>query len=133
MASELRVNTLKDAAGNNSVAMTNVARGTLKAWVNFNGTGTIAARGSLNLSSLADNGTGQYGINYASAWSAVTYAFTGTMGQDTATSRTTGGMMFDDQGSTPSTTAHRTVARNKGNANNVDCANIHCLVVGDLA
>ena len=42
MASELRVNTLKDAAGNNSIATSFVANGSAKAWVNFNGTGTIA-------------------------------------------------------------------------------------------
>ena len=128
--STVHCNTVQTSSGG---AVTLTKQMALRGWVNFNGTGTIAARDSLNLSSLGDNGTGQYEINYASAWSAVTYAFTGTMGQDTATSRTTGGMMFDDQGSTPSTTAHRTVARNKGNAANVDCANIHCLVVGDLA
>ena len=33
MASELRVNTLKDASGNNSVATSTVARGSAKAWV----------------------------------------------------------------------------------------------------
>ena len=46
MASELRVNTLKDASGNNSIATSFVAQGSAKAWVNFNGTGTIAARDS---------------------------------------------------------------------------------------
>ena len=35
MASELRVNTLKDAAGNNSIATSFVAGGSAKAWVNF--------------------------------------------------------------------------------------------------
>ena len=57
MASELRVNTLKDASGNNSVATSVVFNGTAKAWVNFNGTGTIATRDSNNVSSLTDNGT----------------------------------------------------------------------------
>ena len=131
MTSVLNVDSIAAKDGTSPVELTK--QQAVRLWVIFNVTGTIAARDSLNLSSLADNGTGQYGINYASAWSAVTYAFTGTMGQDTATSRTTGGMMFDDQGSTPTTTAHRTVSRNKGNASNVDCANIHCLVVGDLA
>ena len=36
MASELRVNTLKDASGNNSVATSTVAEGTAKAWTNLN-------------------------------------------------------------------------------------------------
>ena len=64
MASELRVNTLKDAAGNNSIATSFVAGGSAKAWVNFNGTGTIAARDSFNLSSLTDSGTGLYVVNH---------------------------------------------------------------------
>jgi hypothetical protein len=35
-----------------------------RAWVNFNGTGTIAIRGSGNVSSITDNGTGDYIINF---------------------------------------------------------------------
>ena len=74
MASELRVNTLKDAAGNNSVAMQYVAEGTAKAWINFNGTGTIAARDSLNVSGLVDGGTGDYTVSFSSAFSNSDYA-----------------------------------------------------------
>jgi hypothetical protein len=48
-----------------SIATNYVVNGSAKAWVNFNGTGTIAARDSLNLSSLTDNSTG----NYTSSWS----------------------------------------------------------------
>ena len=69
MASELRVNTLKDASGNNSIATSYVAGGSAKCWVNFNGTGTIAARDSLNVSSLTDNSTGYYRTNISSAMS----------------------------------------------------------------
>ena len=68
MASELRVDTLKDSSGNNSVGMAYVAGGSAKAWVNFNGTGTIAARDSLNLSSLTDNGTALYTNNLVSSF-----------------------------------------------------------------
>ena len=39
----------------------------VKAWVNFNGTGTIAARGSLNHSSLTDNGNGRYTVTISNA------------------------------------------------------------------
>ena len=61
MASELRVNTLKDAAGNNSVGMEYVANGSAKAHVRFNGSGTVAISGySLNVSSVTDFGTGNY-------------------------------------------------------------------------
>jgi hypothetical protein len=74
MASELRVNTLKDAAGNNSVGMEYVANGSAKAWVNFNGTGTIAARDSLNFSSLTDHGTGSYSVTFNTSFSNNDYA-----------------------------------------------------------
>ena len=69
MASELRVNTLKDAAGNNSIATSFVAGGSAKAWVNFNGTGTIAIRDSLNAAGLVDDGTGIYTVNYSNSLS----------------------------------------------------------------
>ena len=36
-----------------------------KAWVNFNGTGTVAIRGSYNVSSITDNGTGRYNVNFS--------------------------------------------------------------------
>ena len=38
-----------------------------KAWVNFNGTGTVAIRGEYNVSSITDRGTGQYTVNMTSA------------------------------------------------------------------
>lgn len=38
-----------------------------RAWVNFNGTGTVAIRGSGNVSSISDNGTGDYTINFTTA------------------------------------------------------------------
>jgi hypothetical protein len=47
--------------------------GVAAAWVNFNGTGTIAARDSLNLSSLTDNGTGDYDISVSSAFGNTNY------------------------------------------------------------
>ena len=38
-----------------------------RAWVNFNGTGTVAIRASGNVSSITDNGTGDYTINFTTA------------------------------------------------------------------
>ena len=73
MASELRVNTLKDAAGNNSIATSFVAGGSAKAWINFAGAGT-SVNDSLNISSLADNATGKFTVTMSSAMDAVNYA-----------------------------------------------------------
>ena len=44
------------------------------AWVNFNGTGTVAIRSSYNVSSITDNGTGLYTVNFATALSDANYS-----------------------------------------------------------
>ena len=49
--------------------------GTLcRAWVNFNGTSTVAIRGSFNVSSITDNGSGDYTVNFSNALSDGNYA-----------------------------------------------------------
>lgn len=77
MASELRVNTLKDASGNNSIAMQYVANGSAKVWVNLDGTGTIAISDSFNVTSATDNGTGNYTITIANDMSNTVYTVSG--------------------------------------------------------
>jgi hypothetical protein len=49
-----------------------------RAWVNFNGTGTPAIRASGNVSSITDNGTGDYTVNFTTAMSDANYATIGT-------------------------------------------------------
>ncbi len=53
-----------------------------RAWVNFNGTGTVAIRGSGNVSSLTDNGTGDYTVNFTTAMPDTNYGFSGMGRQD---------------------------------------------------
>ena len=79
MASELRVNTLKDAAGNNSIATSFVANGSAKSFINFNAA-TPAIRKSFNVSSLDDNGTGLFDVNFSSAMGDVNYTLTSGSG-----------------------------------------------------
>jgi hypothetical protein len=45
-----------------------------KAWVNFNGTGTVAIRGGYNVSSITDNGTGDYTVNFSTAMPNANYS-----------------------------------------------------------
>ena len=45
-----------------------------RAWVNFDGTGTVAIRGSGNVSSITDNGTGDYTVNFTTAMQDVNFA-----------------------------------------------------------
>ena len=48
-----------------------------RAWVNFNGIGTVAIRASGNVSSITDNGTGDYTINFTTAMTDTNYCFSG--------------------------------------------------------
>jgi len=45
-----------------------------RAWVNFNGTGTVAIRDSGNVSSITDNGTGDYTVNFTTAMPDANYS-----------------------------------------------------------
>jgi hypothetical protein len=46
----------------------------IRGWVNFNGTGTIAIRGSGNVSSISDGGTGIYTVNWNTPMPSATYS-----------------------------------------------------------
>jgi hypothetical protein len=50
-----------------------------RAWVNFNGTGTPAIRASGNVTSITDNNTGDYTINFTTAMPDANYAVNGTV------------------------------------------------------
>jgi len=51
-----------------------VVNGSAKAWIAFNGTGTIATRNSFGVTSISDNSTGNYTVNFSNSFSAADYA-----------------------------------------------------------
>ena len=53
-----------------------------KAWVNFNGTGTVAVRGDGNVSSITDNATGKYTVNFSDSLTDANFSVTGLPGQN---------------------------------------------------
>ena len=55
-----------------------------KAWVNFNGTSTVAIRASYNVSSITDNGTADYTVNFTTALADANYAAQLSSGQNSA-------------------------------------------------
>ena len=79
--SEIKVDTLTGKTTANDITVTvgasataKLEQGLAKAWLNMNGTGTIAIRDSLNTSSITDNGTGNYTQNINNDFSAATYS-----------------------------------------------------------
>ena len=73
----------EDASGNlafnSGYGSSAVAYG-CRAWVNFNGTGTVAIRASGNVSSITDNGTGDYTVNFTTAMVDANYGISGFAG-----------------------------------------------------
>ena len=130
MASELRVNTLKDASGNNSIATSFVANGSAKAWANLNGTGTIALRDNFNVSSFTDNGTGQYTCNLTSATSDANYAVATSGYNDNSLYSL---LVSVHEAAVPTTTTYRLACQQINTTTVYDAARVHSLVMGDLA
>ena len=83
MASELRVNTLKDASGNNSVGISYVSNGSAKAWCNSDGTAITSAsdltgvRDSFNISTVVDTSTGHFTLSWTSTMANENYSVSG--------------------------------------------------------
>jgi hypothetical protein len=77
--STLKVTNIQsNAAGFNDVVSFQNSSGTqngtlCRAWVNFNGTGTVAIRDNFNVSSITDNGTGNYTVNFTNALADANY------------------------------------------------------------
>ena len=73
--STLRVNNITDTSGGDTNL--NVPN-TAKAWVNFNGVGTVAIRADFNVNTITDNGTGSYTVNFSNALADTNYSAVGT-------------------------------------------------------
>ena len=78
-----------------------------RAWINFNGTGTPAIRGSGNVTSITDNGTGDYTINFTTAMTDANYSTVGTTATPSAAH---GVVMFFAGTGTATTTSNVRIA-----------------------
>jgi len=78
--SVVKVDTIRDnGSGFNDVVAFQNSGGTEngrlnRAFVNFNGQGSVAIRGNFNVNSITDNGTGNFSVNFANAMSDANYA-----------------------------------------------------------
>ena len=98
-----------------------------RAWVNFDGTGTVAIRDSANVSSVTDNGTGDYTINFAIAMPDANYTINANTSFD-------GGGFTGQQNAQPKadftllTTSFKVVTSNSSNAVLIDATKIFVVV-----
>tara|TARA_Y100001951_G_scaffold40207_1_gene31800 strand:+ start:111 stop:518 length:408 start_codon:yes stop_codon:yes gene_type:complete len=82
MASELRVNTLKDASGNNSIATSVVFAGTAKAWVVCDQRTSLSTGDSYNIASTSDESAGELQHNFTNNMGSAEYSIAGACGYE---------------------------------------------------
>ena len=107
---------------------------TAKAWVNFNGVGTVAIRSSYNVSSITDNGVGDYTVNFTNAMADTNYILQATGCPNSIGAE--GDITIQSPKSVPSTTAIRVQNGVPGTAYNtpltpMDSTYIHVLIFGN--
>ena len=116
-----------ESDGGTSVTQ-NLVQGLAKAWVNFNGEGTIATRASFNVASLTDLGTGNHEYNLTNNMSSANYARLVSAG-DSGNRR-----VADTGAATSNTTSKGTVIhQNISNASLADGGDNNGAMLGGLA
>ena len=92
------------------------ASGLCKAWVNFNGTSTVAIRASYNVSSITDNGTGDYTVNFTTALADANYCWQGTIWRNVTNADGSGAVAQNYNNSTVTSSALQVFCRDVNDA-----------------
>lgn len=146
--SEIKVDTLTGKTTANDITVTagatatmSLEQGLAKAWINFNGAGTIATRDSFNVASIADNGTGIYTVTYSSAMGNTSYMTVASSGCNRngnshtswCAADTTSSGTGDTDAYTSKTASALQICNLTGANGNDDTIDTNLLVQGDLA
>jgi len=125
MAGKVVVSTLNNDTG--VLATQNGMTGIAKAWVNFDGTGTVAIRDSFNVSSITDNGTGNYTVNFTTAMPNANYSSFGFMKRSSADGGSEGFIVIDKDTSPATTSIRVRTSNTSGTALDVTIVNVSVL------
>ena len=134
MASELKVDKFTGVTtagsilvtGEGNSTTTNLQQGLGKVWINFNGESTIASRDTFNVGSIADEGTGDYQLNYTNNMGNANYAPSGMSEAD-------GKVVIDDSDYSSHVTTSSLDVEAKSGGSNIDREVICVTIHGDLA
>ena len=149
MTSQLNVDTIVDKAGsggtNVKVANTstyvsdggsatqNTVQGLVKAWSHFQGSGTAANVDGYNISSIDDDGTGDYGLHYTNNMGNSTYLLVNGMDDDGVSTAVVGVDTTNGTMATGSVDFELFYVTAGDNRTNYDYANAYLAIIGDLA
>jgi len=128
--SEIRATTISDAAGTGPITLTK--QSAAKAFANFDGTGALTIRSSLNGSSITDNGTGRHALNFTSSFSDTSYMPVGAA--SSTGSSVEYNHRFEVSGITMTNAGWKEIQTlNDGNGGYLDVTHLSILCHGDLA
>jgi hypothetical protein len=96
-----------------------------RAWVNFNGTGTVAIRASGNVTSITDNGTGDYTVNFTTAMPDANYSVNAIGYADNVSYNLN---MYLTEATAPTTSLFRVVSRQTNTTASFDSARVYLAV-----
>jgi hypothetical protein len=74
----MKVNGTSGLTFPDTTTLASAGQASVRAWVNFNGTGTVAIRAAYNVTSITDNGTGDYTVNFTTALPDANYSAVGS-------------------------------------------------------
>ena len=130
MAGTIAADTLTHSTAG-SIATNYVVEGSAKAWVHFDGSSTVSIEDSLNTSSVDDNGTGYYDVNFSTSLDNGNYTLTGSAG---ATSTSTTGTSIRPAATFATGSVTFNIIYNAGSSYGVgDYAQTSIKIHGDLA
>jgi hypothetical protein len=128
--STIKTTTLSTLDGTATVPVNTVVNGSAKAWVNFNGTGTVAIRASFNVTSITDNNVGRFTVNMTNAMSDGNYAVVASTSATNGSNFMDAPNLFSDgYVVTAPTTSSFTVQTLQGNFGAYADPNYFCIVV----
>lgn len=126
--SEIIVETFTDKTTEKTIGSEYITDGTAKSWANFQGTGTVAVRDSLNVSSITDVNTGTYDINYSSSMGSDDYVTSMDL-----TVSASGGACRGVNGNGPATGHFSMYTANAAQSAVQDADEVYTIMIGDLA
>ena len=118
--STLKVNTIQNTSGGSSSTPEQIEQGRAKIWCSWNGIGTVSIYDSFGVSSVTDNGTGDFILNFSNNMSNTNYAFTWA----------SGGLIWNGLQDYRTTSTLRCLAMSRTDAPYTqDDSNINCIAI----
>ena len=125
--SEIRATTISDAAGTGPITLT--GQSAAKAWVNFNGAGTISINNSFGVASIVDDAVGENTTNFTSSFDTQEYTASSLTRRETST----GYPNIANISGTVTTSSMQIIHTKFDNSNRTDCDLMTHTFHGDLA